>query len=68
MISFASIVGVFLVLGALGLFLLNGEPTDSSNQVQESEPTQISAEVDEQTPEPIDTEVFRSNLKIISID
>ncbi|RXJ01647.1 hypothetical protein DS745_09200 [Anaerobacillus alkaliphilus] len=68
MISFMSIVGVFLLLGIAGLFLLSNEPTESSNQLQEKETTQISAEIEEEEAEPMNTEFFRSNLKIISID
>lgn len=68
MISFTSIIGIFLVLFLLWFFTINDGPGNLV-QNQQVEPTEISAEAEQlDIEDPEVKEFFRSNLKIISID
>lgn len=76
MISFTSIIGVFLVLILVWLFALNDGPASLAKN-QQVESTKILAELDKDDLEKLDKvdanfdenkEFIRSNLKIISID
>lgn len=76
MISFASIIGVFLVLILVWLLTLSDSPGSLANN-QQVESTKILAEIEKEDLEKLDEvdanfdenkEFIRSNLKIISID